>query len=123
MPESSTAVQPTLLVVIYADPNENGAAAEALRMAMGLSTGNRTLQMVLMGPAAQVLGEDVDELVDGEMMENHLDVFEDWGTVFHVGKDATEAYDLSDSPVEVVPIGSDDLAKMMAAAHQVMVFR
>jgi len=117
------ATQPTLLVVVYADPAQNGATAEALRMAMGLSTGNRSLQLALMGPAAQVLGEDVDDLVDGEMMENHLDVFEDWGTPFYVSREAASTYDLSDSPVEVVPIDLADLARMMADAYQVMVFR
>jgi len=123
MTDQSTVEQPTLLVVIYADPAKDGAAAEALRMAMGLGTGNRTLQLALMGPAAQILGEDVDELVDGEMMENHLDVFEDWGTPFYVSRSATACYDLSDSQVEVRPIDLPDLAGMMALAYQVMVFR
>ncbi len=115
--------QSTLLVVIYADPAANGAAAEALRMAMGLGTGNRTLQMVLMGPAAQVLGDDADELVDGEMIENHLDVFEDWETVFHVDRAALERYGIDDPVVEVAPLDTDGLARIMADAHQVMVFR
>ncbi|MBI5136564.1 MAG: DsrE family protein [Nitrospirae bacterium] len=120
---TATPDKPTLMVVIYADPEANGAAAEALRMAMGLGTGNRTLSMVLMGPAARVLGDDLDDLVDGEMIENHLDVFADWETPFHVERAAMERYDLSGSPVGVIPVDTDGLARMMADAQQVMVVR
>jgi hypothetical protein len=105
-----TAGADTLLMVIYADPARSG-----------LGTGRRTLQVVLMGPAAKVLTAEVDDLVDGEMIENHLDVFAEWGTPFHVG-DGGEAYDLEDAPVKVVPIDAATLARMMAEAHQVMVF-
>jgi hypothetical protein len=109
-------------MVIYADPEESGLTAEALRMAMGLGTGRRTLRVVLMGPAAKVLTPDVDDLVDGEMIENHLDVFEEWGTPFYVEAGAEKEYDLADAPLEVKPLDGEGLAGMMAAAHQVMVF-
>lgn len=113
--------QPTLLVVIYADPEKSGLTAEALRIAMGLGAGRRTLQVVLMGPATKVLGDDVDDLVDGEMIENHLDVFEEWGTPFHVGGGAGPG-DFPDTPVEVVAVDDAGLARMVAEADQVMVF-
>lgn len=117
-----TDAHPRLLVVVYADPEKSGLAAEALRMAMGLGTGRRTLQVVLMGPAVQVLTPDVDELVDGEMIENHLDVFAEWGTPFHVEAGAGARYDLADAPVKVVEVDAPALARMMAEAQQVMVF-
>jgi len=112
---------PTLLIVIYADPDKSGLTAEALRIAMGLGAGKRTLQVVLMGPAAKVLGDDLDDLVDGEMIENHLDVFAEWGTPFHVGGGPSPD-DYPDAPVRVVPVDEQGVARMMAAADQVMVF-
>ena len=115
--------KPTLLVVIYSDPEKSGLTAEALRMAMGLGTGNRKLEIALMGPAAQVLTEDVDELVDGEMIETNLDVLADWDLPFHVDRRATERYDLEDAPVDVVAVDGPDLAGMMTRARHVMVFR
>jgi hypothetical protein len=111
----------TLVMLIYADPAKSGLTAEALRMAMGLGTGSRTVQVVLMGPAARVLTPDVDELVDGEAMENHLDVFADFGTAVFVGGGG-EDYDRSDAPVEAEPVDAETLARMVAEAHQVMVF-
>ena len=112
--------QPTLLVVIYADPEKSGLTAEALRIAMGLGAGRRTVQVVLMGPAAKVLGDDLDDLVDGEMIEKHLEVFEEWGTPFHVGGAGPDEF--PDAAVEVVPVDEATVARMMAEADQVMVF-
>ncbi len=111
-----------LLIVIYADPAKSGLTAEALRMGMGLGVTSRNLQLVLMGAAAQVLTDEVDELVDGEMMENHLEVFEDWGTKVFVETSATKNYDLSGSPLEVIPVSHDEVASMFSDAADVMVF-
>lgn len=113
----------TITLVIYADPEKSGATAEALRMGMGLGVGERTLNVVLMGPAAKVLTDEVDELVDGEMIENHLDVYADWDATFHVDRAAIDEYDIGDdSPVEVAPATAADVARLMADAEQVMVF-
>jgi sulfur relay (sulfurtransferase) DsrF/TusC family protein len=112
---------PTLLVVIYTDPEKSGLTAEALRIAMGLGAGKRTVQVVLMGAAAKVLGDDLDDLVDGDMIENHLDVFADWGTPFHLGG-GSDAGDYEDAVVDVQPVDDAGLARMMAEADQVMVF-
>jgi sulfur relay (sulfurtransferase) DsrF/TusC family protein len=112
---------PTLLVVIYADPEQTGLTAEALRIAMGLGAGQRTVQVVLMGAAAKVLGDDLDDLIDGDMIENHLDVFADWGTPFHLGGGA-DAAAYAGAVVDVKPVDDAGLARMMAEADQVMVF-
>lgn len=113
---------PHLLAVIYSDPESGGLAAEALRMVMGLGAGTLTFQVVLMGPAAKMLTEEVDDLVDGEMIESHLDVFGEWDTPFYVDRRATRDYDLSGAPVEVVPVGVEEVAAAMTEARQVMVF-
>lgn len=112
----------TLLIAIYADPAQSGVTAEALRMGMGLSVGERELKLVLVGPAARVLTDEVDDLVDGEMIENHLDIYAEWGTPFHVHTDAVAQYDLDGSPVEVIAVDDHQVARMMASAEQVMVF-
>lgn len=111
----------TLVMLIYADPAKTGLTAEALRMAMGLGTGRLAVRVVLMGPAAGVLTDEVDDLVDGELIENHLDVLADWGTPFFVGGGG-EAYDRSDAPVEASPVDAEGLARMVGEARQVMVF-
>jgi len=112
---------PTLLVVIYTDPETSGLTAEALRIAMGLGAGNRTVHVVLMGAAAKVLGDDLDDLIDGDMIENHLDVFAEWGTPFHLGGGA-DAGSYAGAVVDVKPVDDAGLARMMAEADQVMVF-
>jgi hypothetical protein len=112
-----------LLLVIYGDPEHSGLPAEALRMGMGLNGEKRAVEIVLMGPAIKVLTDQVDELVDGEMIENHLDVYEEWGTPFHVAADAVGDYDIDDAPVPVTELDAAGLASAMAAAGRVMVFR
>ncbi|MDH4228244.1 MAG: DsrE family protein [Nitrospirota bacterium] len=113
---------PALLLFIASDPERSGATAEALRMGMGLAAGSRSVQVVLSGPAARVLTEEVDELVDGEMIENHLEVFAEWDTPFFVARQAIAEYGIRDAPVPVVPVDDSEIARMLARARNVMVF-
>ena len=65
-------------------------AVEALRIALGLGSHNegKHLRLILSGRAPFLLSEDVSDIVDGEILEKHLPVFLEWGTLFSVADNA-----------------------------------
>jgi hypothetical protein len=81
---------PKILVLIHADPFKSHRAVEALRIALGLGSNNegKNLTILLAGRAAHLLAEDTTDIVDAEILEQHLPVFIEWETPFHIAPDA-----------------------------------
>jgi hypothetical protein len=55
-----------VLVLIGADPRRTHRAGEALRIALGIVSGENEVVIVLSGPGVHLLDEDTDDLVDGD---------------------------------------------------------
>ncbi len=53
---------------------ETHRPAEGLRIALGLSTGDATLTIVLLGKARLLLTEEAGDIVDADILERHLPV-------------------------------------------------
>jgi len=53
-------VPPSIIVLIRADPRQSGRAVEALRIALGLGTGDNPLTVILLDNAPLLLAEDTD---------------------------------------------------------------
>lgn len=72
------------------DPIKSHRAVEALRIALGLGSHNegKDVSIILSGRAPFLLSEDVSDIVDGEILEKHLPVFLEWGTLFSVADNA-----------------------------------
>ena len=51
---------PSIIVLIRADPRQSGRAVEALRIALGLGTGDNPLTVILLDNAPLLLAEDTD---------------------------------------------------------------
>ena len=81
---------PLIVVLISIDPMKSHRAVEALRIALGLGSHNegKNIRLILSGRAPFLLSEDVSELVDGDILEKHLPVFLEWGTLFSVADNA-----------------------------------
>ena len=61
----------TLAMVVTGDPRQSTAGVEALRVALGLSTGDVSVSIILLGAAARLL-TDADNLSDGDILEQYL---------------------------------------------------
>ncbi len=61
----------TLAVVVTGDPRQSTTGVEALRIALGLSTGDNSVSIILLGAAARLLTDDED-LPDGDILEQYL---------------------------------------------------
>jgi sulfur relay (sulfurtransferase) DsrF/TusC family protein len=75
---------PSIVVVIQENPLKTHRAVEALRIALGLSTGGNPLSIVLLGEAPLLLTEDTDLVVDAEILEKYLPSLRQLGTPFVV---------------------------------------
>src|SRR5438093_12543867 len=68
-------MSPSVLVVIHGDPLKTHRPVEALRIALGLSTGDNPLTVVLLDRSPLLLTDDTGELMDAEILEKYLPSF------------------------------------------------
>ena len=65
-----------ILVLIREDPQKSHRASEAIRIALGLSTGPNPLKIILLGPAKLLVSDEAYDLPDGEILEKYLPVIQ-----------------------------------------------
>jgi len=81
--------KPKLLVIVDADPRTNPRAAEALRMAGGVSVwGQVAISVVLRNAAARALGAGAEELLDGKMFGQFVPMVRESGGQVYLMPDA-----------------------------------
>jgi len=85
----STKSKSKLLVIVDADPRTNPRAAEALRMAGGVSVwGQVAISVVLRDAAARALGAGARELLDGKMFGQFVPMVRESGGQVYLMPDA-----------------------------------
>jgi sulfur relay (sulfurtransferase) DsrF/TusC family protein len=114
-------VPPSIVVVIREDPLKNGRAVEALRIALGLSTGNNPLTVVLLNNAPLLLSKDIDEVADADILEKHLPVFKELKTPFVMPPHASTRYSL-DPDFDIREASDRDIALLISQADRVLAF-
>lgn len=111
----------TVAVVIREDPTKTPRAAEALRIALGLSTGGNPLTIVLLEQAPLLLAEGQDNILDAEVLEKHLPVLKELRVPFVVPLGSRAALSL-DPDFEVCEASSGDIASLIARTDRVLAF-
>lgn len=112
-----------VLVIVSVDPELSHRANEAIRIALGIIAGENDVTIVLLGPAAKILGAEVEEYVDGEDILKHLATLKKLGQAFHVARKAIPAdNDWNAGGPAVIPIAGDELAGLIARSDRVLVF-
>ena len=98
-------------------------AVEALRIALGLGSHNegRDVSIVLDGRAPFLLAEDTSDIADSEILEKHLPVFLEWGTLFAIAPDA-EVPPRYAPGIQTKPLARADLAAAIESADRVLIF-
>jgi hypothetical protein len=109
--------------LVRVDPMKSPRAVEALRIALGLGSHNegRDVSIVLGGRAPFLLAEDTSDVADAEILEKHLPVFLEWGTLFAIAPDA-EVPPRYAQGVQVKPLTQAELAAVLEAADHVLIF-
>ncbi|MBI4714502.1 MAG: hypothetical protein HY760_00895, partial [Nitrospirae bacterium] len=95
-------------------------AAEAVRMAAGLGTGQNTVRIILAGEGVHLLTDDPAEMADGEILEKFLPVIDEWKIPVYV--DQNGGGSLPKGNLSARPVDSEGLAEMMAGGHCFFVF-
>lgn len=65
-------MRPSIVVVTQEDPRKTHRPVEALRIALGLSTGDNPLSVVLLGPSRLLTTDDLDDVIDLDILEKYL---------------------------------------------------
>jgi hypothetical protein len=112
-----------VLVIISVDPRESHRANEAMRIALGVVSGENDVVIVLTGPAVHLLDADTDDLVDGDDIAKFRDNLRAVGVPFHVetGAMPTEAgWNTEGHPL--VPVSADAIAELVRGSRRALVF-
>jgi len=120
MPPADTKIA----LVITGDPLRSHRPAEALRIALGLdSGGKKRMTIILRGPAARLLTDEVEQAVDGEeLAEHYLPVFEEWGTTFLVDESGVGHLSRVATDFPYKMLTEAQIAAELTAADRVLVF-
>ena len=121
-PLRARATEP-VLVVIGTDPRLSGRAFEAMRIGVGIVSGENEVTFVLTGPAAHLLDTDTDDLVDGDDIEKFRTTLRRLEVPFHIEESALPTDgDWNADGHAVVPVSRARIAELIAAARRVLVF-
>jgi hypothetical protein len=112
---------PSIVVVIREDPEKTHRAVEALRIALGLGTGENPLTVVLLNRAPLLLSEDPSGLVDSEILDKHLPVLKEWKTPFVVPEGARQQFSL-DPEFSLREASQGEIASLLVEADRVLAF-
>jgi len=114
-------VRPSVVVVIREDPRKTHRPVEALRIALGLSTGENPLIVVLLGQSSLLLGDNTDDIVDGEILEKYLPSIKQLEIPFIVPLGAQSSLSI-DPGFRTSIVSSSQISALVAAADRVLVF-
>lgn len=112
---------PSIVTVIREDPSKSHRAVEALRIALGLSTGDNPLSVVLLEQAPRLLAEDLDDVHDLEILEKYLPSFKHLKIPFIVLPGARAAFSL-DGDFDIREAPAEEITALVASADRVLAF-
>lgn len=112
---------PSVVVVIREDPQKSHRAVEALRIALGLSTGENPLSVVLLDRAPLMISEDPEDIVDGEIMEKYLPSFKHLKIPFLIPIGAGGRFNL-DPEFDVRELSVESIRAVIADSDRILVF-
>jgi hypothetical protein len=112
-----------VLVLISVDPRTSHRANEAMRIALGIVSGENEVTIVLTGPAVHLLHAETDDLIDGDDIAKFRANLRAVGVPFHVEASAMPADpDWNAERHEIVPVTLDQIAERVRGSRRVLVF-
>jgi hypothetical protein len=107
-------------VVISEDPFVTARPVEALRIALGLCSGDHETTVILLGRAPFLLMENTDEIVDVDILEKYLPSFKHLSVPFIV--EPGTAMDSWSDDFSVTIRTSDEIRQLVRSADRSLIF-
>ena len=111
-----------IIFLIRSNPCESHRAAEAIRIAAGLGTGNNSIKVILSGESVRILSPDEDDLEDIDIIEKFLPIIKDWEIPLYVDKRSLAGIDLKRSPYAYRTVDNEEVSEILAGGHSIFVF-
>lgn len=111
----------SILVLIQSNPLETHRPTEGLRIALGLSTGSPSVTVVLLGQARMLITEEVSDVVDAEILEQHLPAIRELGLPIVLPEGSSEAFPV-DTDFSVREVSQSGITSLLCQADRVLVF-
>ena len=110
-----------IVVLIRDDPFQTHRPVEALRIALGLSTGSTPLTIVLLDKALILLTEDAIDVIDGEILERHLPVIQELKIPIVIPEGSQDQLSI-DSEFTIRETSASGIASLLFESDRVLVF-
>jgi hypothetical protein len=114
-------MSPSVLVVIHGDPLKTHRPVEALRIALGLSTGDNPLTVVLLDRSPLLLTDETGELMDAEILEKYLPSLKQLKVPFVVPVGAHAGFRF-DSGFDVRAASAREIEELVSSADRILAF-
>jgi hypothetical protein len=112
-----------VVVVISADPRASHRANEAMRIGLGVVAGENDVTFVLLGPAAHLLDDDTDALVDGDDIARFRSNLKTLGVPFHIEAGAAPGDpDWNADGHPVIAVTRQEIAGLVGRGRRFLVF-
>lgn len=112
-----------VVVLISLDPRTSHRANEAMRIGLGLVSGENAVTFILTGPAVHLLDADTDDLVDGDDIARFRASLRGLEVPFHVEAAARPAdpdWNADGHPVRLV--SRAEIAELIRGSRRVLAF-
>lgn len=110
-----------LVVVVQEDPQKSSKPVEALRIALGLASGENPMTIILRGNAPSLLGDGQEEVHDLEILEKYLPSIQQLEIPFVVPLGGQRAWNL-DPHFSICEMSETEMAACLVRADRVLVF-
>ena len=110
-----------VVVLIREDPTKSHRASEAIRIALGLSTGPNPLSIILLDNARQLVSDEAYDLPDGEILEKHMPVIKNLEIPIFLPIGSKDSFPI-DQEFTIQESSSAQIASLLEQADRVLTF-
>ena len=111
-----------ILVLIKSNPLKSHRPVEAIRIALGLVSGEHAVAIVLLNQAPLLLADDTEDLEDGDLLQKYIPIFKEMGQTFFVEEGSLRAHPIEGSDYKIQAVSFDEITELIRQAGRFLIF-